>query len=172
MVKRLFPLLGLLLACAPASAQFNSSGRTDLTAINSAISTLQSSMPTPCNTVPTADTLNGTAGSGNCFIPATATRPTVIQAATVTTAGDGTWTVTWAKNFSAATYAISTAPQGDTSIPLLCQATTKSVSAVSGKCWLLGTSVAVSVGALPLTVTISASASGITMNVIGRELTQ
>ncbi|HSV24354.1 MAG TPA: hypothetical protein VLJ17_15165 [Xanthobacteraceae bacterium] len=97
---------------------------------------------------------------------------TVVQAANVTTASDGTWSVTWARAFATNTYAVSADPIGTTSSPLLCQITSKSTTVVAGKCWAVLPSVVVSLAALPLTVNIAASPGAIPMSVIGRDATQ
>lgn len=93
-------------------------------------------MPAPCGAIPTADTLNGSAGTANCYVPKDASRPTSVQAANVTTsATDGSWSVTWARPFVSATPVIIPIPVNTGTMPLVCNVVTRSATAATGKCW-------------------------------------
>lgn len=128
-----------------------------------------------CGGVPPADTLLGQAGSMACYVRGDAARPTVVQAANVTTDASGNWSVTWAKPWSSANPVVVPLPQNSGSMPIVCNWSTRSATAASGKCWQ----------ALPMTLPATATAllglvlnpfdnaaAGITITVIARETTQ
>src|SRR4051794_32290028 len=75
-----------------------------------AVNAVAAQIPTNCNTTPSADTLMGSSGSGNCFTPASAARPTAVQAVVVSTDAAGAWSVTWGKPFSGAQPYINAQP--------------------------------------------------------------
>jgi hypothetical protein len=130
---------------------------------------------TPCSTVPAPDTLNGTKGSTNCFIPGDATRPTAVQAANVTTDASGNWSVAFARPFTSSTPIIVPLPVNTGSLPMLCNVATRSSSGATGKCWQSNTTT------LPGTLAglagmlvnpFSMGAANVPVTVIGREPTQ
>lgn len=132
-------------------------------------------MPAPCAAVPSADTLMGSPGSANCFVPRDAARPTVVQAANVTTAADGTWSVIWARPFSAGNPVVNPLPINTGTLPVLCNVSSRSATGASGKCWQ-STSTTIS-GALSSVVNLLISpfaspAAGAAVMVIAREPTQ
>lgn len=126
-----FVALILALIAAPALAAGPGASPPDLSAYATA-----AQMPAPCGAIPTADTLNGSAGSANCYVPKDASRPTSVQAANVTTsATDGSWSVTWARPFVSATPVIIPIPVNTGTMPLVCNVVSRSATAATGKCW-------------------------------------
>jgi hypothetical protein len=130
-------------------------------------------VPAPCGAVPSADTLNGSAGSANCYVPKDASRPTAVQAANVlTSATDGSWAVTWARPFVSAAPVILPIPLNTGSMPLVCNVVSRSATAVSGKCWQ-STTTTLSGTLLGLLVNpFGSPAASAPVMVIGREPTQ
>jgi hypothetical protein len=126
-----FVALILVLIATPALAAGPGASPPDLSAFATA-----AQMPAPCGAIPTADTLNGSAGSANCYVPKDASRPTSVQAANVTTsATDGSWSVTWARPFVSATPVIIPIPVNTGTMPLVCNVVSRSATAATGKCW-------------------------------------
>lgn len=126
-----FVALILALVAAPALAAGPGASPPDLSAYATA-----AQMPAPCGAVPTPDTLLGSAGSANCFVPKDASRPTSVQAANVTTsATDGSWSVTWARPFVSMTPVIIPIPVNTGTMPLVCNVVSRSATAATGKCW-------------------------------------
>jgi len=123
-------LVALLLACGPALAAGPSGTPTDLSAYAT-----RAQMPAPCGAIPMADTLNGSAGSANCYVPKDASRPTSVQAANVQTDGNGAWSVTWARGFTSSAPVVNPLPVNTGSLPILCNVAARSATAASGKCW-------------------------------------
>jgi hypothetical protein len=137
------------------------------------ITALQSMVPAPCGVVPSADTLNGSVGSATCYVPRDASRPTAVQAANVvTSASDGSWSVTWARTFVSATPVILPIPVNAGSLPLVCNVVSRSTTAAAGKCWQ-STTTTLSGTLLGLLVNpFSSPANSAPVMVIGREPTQ
>ncbi len=109
-------------------AQLSNPGMTagDVTAI----------MPQAGDIVPPTDTLTGAIGSSQRYMRQDAPRPTISQRATVTTAADGTWSVTWAKAFISSTPAIFVTPLLNSATqPVTCMVFTRSATSATGKCW-------------------------------------
>lgn len=132
-------------------------------------------LPQPCGTVPSPDTLNGTVGSGGCFTRPTDTRPTVVQAATVTTNGSGVFTVTWAKTFATTNPFINAQPINPSgSQPYICNITSSTATAVTGQCWqtLTMTLPSIALSLLGLVLNPTGVAASISVRVAGRDLTQ
>ena len=96
-----------------------------------------SGVPQPCAAAPPSDTLSGSAGSATpCTPRPDATRPTVVQAAIVSTDATGAWSVSWAKAFSSATPYIN--PQAinvSGSQPYVCNVSASTATTATGKCW-------------------------------------
>lgn len=129
-------IAGLLLAGAgPAAAQGLTVSSLTPPATLGDIAAMKADLPTPCGAVPAADTLNGSTGQTNCFVSRDATRPTVVQAANVTTDANGAWSVTWARAFVSPTPVVNPLPVNTGSLPILCNVSTRSGSGASGKCW-------------------------------------
>lgn len=124
-------VLFLALTAGPALAAGPGASPADLSAYATA-----AQMPAPCGAIPTADTLNGSAGSANCYVPKDASRPTSVQAANVTTsATDGSWSVTWARPFVSTTPVIIPIPVNTGTMPLVCNVVSRSATSATGKCW-------------------------------------
>lgn len=96
---------------------------------------LKAQMPAACDAVPVSDTLNGSTGSAGCFVPRDAARPTVVQAANVSTDSNGTWSVTWARPFASSQPVVNPLPVNAGSLPILCNVSARSGTAASGRCW-------------------------------------
>ncbi|UMY16660.1 hypothetical protein MMB17_18535 [Methylobacterium organophilum] len=132
-------------------------------------SVIQSQVPSPCASVPTSDTLMGTVGSANCYVPRDASRPTVVQAGNVQTSVDGSWSVTWARPFSSSSPIVIALPVNGSTSPATCNVALRTASGASGRCWQ---SSAVNLAAVNTIVTIFATAPTISLMVIAREPTQ
>jgi hypothetical protein len=130
-------------------------------------------MPAPCGAIPSADTLNGSAGTSTCYVPKDASRPTAVQAANVqTSASDGSWSVTWARPFVSASPVILPIPINGGSMPLVCNVITRSATAATGKCWQSTTT---TLGGTLLGLLVNpfgSAASSAAVMLIGREPTQ
>ena len=132
-------------------------------------------VPAPCGTVPSADTLNGTVGTGTCYTRPSDTRPTVVQAAIVATDATGAWIVTWAKPFtSAAPYINPQAINTGGTQPYICNVSSSTASMATGKCWQTITSTLPSVATslLGLAVNPTGAAASIQVRVAARDTTQ
>lgn len=137
---------------------------------------LQSQIPTPCATAPLPDTLQGAVGSGTpCTLRSDAARPTVVQAANVTTDAAGAWSVTWAKGFASATPVVNPLPVNTGALPVMCNVQARTATAASGKCWQANTNTLpgtlAALGGLVLNV-FAAGAGNVPVMVIAREPTQ
>lgn len=151
--------LGAALALLPADAGFYSGP----------------SMPAPCSTPPSPDTLNGSAGSADCYVPRDATRATVVQAANVTTDAAGGWKVIWARPFASSEPVVNPLPVNAGTLPILCNVGARTGAAASGKCWQATSTTVSGVvgGTLSTLVSPFASAAGnAAVMVIAREPTQ
>jgi hypothetical protein len=103
--------------------------------------------PVPCGAVPAMDTLNGSPGSTNCFVPRDATRPTAVQAANVITINTG-------------------------SLPLVCNVVSRSATGATGKCWQSTTTTLGGTLVGLLVNPFGSPAASAAVMVIGREPTQ
>lgn len=137
---------------------------------------LQSQVPQPCPAIPLPDTLNGAVGAGSPCVHRTDTaRPTVVQAAIVTTDTLGNWSVTWAKPFTSSTPYIN--PQAINVLgqqPYTCNVSASTTTTASGKCWQAVTMTLPSVATslLGLVLNPSGAAASIQVRVAAREPTQ
>lgn len=162
-----------LTAGVAAQAQLTNPGSVDPVALANAISAMT---PAPCP-VPSADTLNGSAGTSPvCMTRPDASRPTQVQRLTVTTAADGTFSGTWPAAFTAApvTYWAVADVNSVTSAPYHCSfvAGTVTATAFSGKCWqIVATTLPTTVAALSGLVVspLQNAAAGVTVRVSGRQ---
>ena len=127
------------------------------------------SAPQPCAAVPSADTLMGSAGSANCYVPRDASRPTVVQAATVTTSADGVWSVTFGRAFSSSTPIVLVLPVNTAANPGVCNVSARSATGASGRCWQ---SSGITVGLVGSIINVFSSAGSMAVMVIAREPTQ
>ena len=134
-----------------------------------------SQLPAHCPTTPSPDTLTGSVSGGNCFTSATDTRPTVVQAAVVTTNGSGTWSVTWAKAFNGASPFINAQPINPAgSQPFICNVASSTSTVVSGQCWQTQTMTlpGIALSLLNLVLNPTGAAPSISVRVAGRDTTQ
>lgn len=129
----------------------------------------------PCGAPPPGDTLMGTPGMADCFVPGDATRPTVVQAANVRADTSGNWSVTWGRAFNSAVPMVLPLPINTAQLPIQCNVTARSASSATGRCWQSTTTT------LPGTLTSLAglvvspfgtAAANAEVMVIGREPTQ
>jgi hypothetical protein len=168
----------ILFAALPAQAQIVSTSG-GVQSVDPTIAHL-TDIPGPCGTVPASDTLMGSSGSGKCYTQADAARPTVVQAASVTTDTSGNWSVTWMRAFASSSYYVnpqptySSAPNG----PYVCNVNqaTQTTTFVQGKCWQVVSSTLPGVltsllGAIvtPFTSTFT---TGVSVRVSARDTTQ
>jgi hypothetical protein len=94
-----------------------------------------SAIPPVCSTPPSADTLNGTAGSGaQCTPRGDNTRPTAVQAGNTTLAADCTFTVTFARSFTSATPFVYAAVVDTAGNQMPCKTKTRSSAGFTGVC--------------------------------------
>ncbi|AWV18806.1 hypothetical protein A3862_27390 [Methylobacterium sp. XJLW] len=129
--------------------------------------------PVPCGAVPAMDTLNGSPGSTNCFVPRDATRPTAVQAANViTSASDGSWSVTWGRSFVSPTPVVLPIPINTGSLPLVCNVVSRSATGATGKCWQSTTTTLGGTLVGLLVNPFGSPAASAAVMVIGREPTQ
>ena len=131
-------------------------------------------LPQQCSQAPIPDTLMGSPGSQACFTPRDASRPTAVQAATVLTDATGLWSLTFNRSFSTSAVVLPI-PVNSGNLPVLCNVTSRSQTAASGRCWqsALTTLPGVATSLLGLVVSpFTTAASGISVMVIAREPTQ
>lgn len=127
--------------------------------------------PDTCG-VPPSDTLTGSAGTGpRCMPRNDASRPTVIQAKTVTTGSDARYTVTFDAPFASVPIYADARVYGATS-PYLCTVETLTATTASGKCFqLVATTLPVTATALlGLVVSpIQAAGANLSVRVVARQ---
>lgn len=129
-------------------------------------------IPSNCGTIPTAETLNGTAGSGSCFQTSSANSPTILQAVNAATDASGNWTVTWGRAFVSATPIIhAKAIVASGTQPITCEAVTRSATTVTGWCRQAAI-VAVAILGVNVNVFSAAPTTGTAVMITGREPTQ
>lgn len=144
-------------------------------ATKSSVAALQAAMPAPCPGTQLADTLNGTVGSGTpCTVRVDAARPTVVQAAIVTTDASGNWSVTWAKAFANATPYINPQAINTGTQPYICNVSSSTTTGATGRCWQTVTSTLPSLATslLGLVINPTSAAASIQVRVAAREPTQ
>jgi hypothetical protein len=127
----------------------------------------------PCDSAPSADTLLGTPGSAGCYVPKDATRPTSVQAANVvTSATDGSWSVTWARPFASSSPVVLPIPVNTGSLPLVCNVISRSASTATGKCWQSTTTTLSGTLVGLLVNPFGSPAASAAVMIVGREPTQ
>lgn len=126
----------------------------------------------PACPIPAKDTLTGSAGVlEKCMPRADASRPTVIQAKTTTTATDSTYTIAWDVPF-ASTPIYADARVYGSDQPYLCTVTTVSATGASGRCYQLVATTLPTVATALIGLTVSpfaSAASGLSVRVVGRQ---
>lgn len=161
-------LLALLLASVPALAAGPGASPPNLSAY---ATTAQ--IPAPCAAIPTADTLLGSTGSAGCYVPKDASRPTSVQAANVvTSASDGSWSVTWARPFTSSAPVVLPIPINAGSLPLVCNVISRSATAATGKCWQSTTTTLSGTLVGLLVNPFGSPAASAAVMIVGREPTQ
>lgn len=129
----------------------------------------------PCAVIPASDTLNGSMPVGGCYVDATSTRPTVVQAAKVTTDTSANWSVTWAKPFQSATPYVHAEPIASTSLPINCSVFSATQTGANGRCFQTTTTTLggtiTSIQGTVISPVVNAAAN-LDVRVIGRETTQ
>lgn len=129
--------------------------------------------PAACDTVPSGDTLLGSAGSPGCYVPKDATRPTSVQAANViTSATDGSWSVTWARPFASSAPVVLPIPINAGTLPLVCNVISRSASTAMGKCWQSTTTTLSGTLVGLLVNPFGSPAASAAVMIVGREPTQ
>lgn len=176
MIRALLVALSLLfLTDEDVAAQLRNSGSVD-TSISSQITSLQAQIPTRCASVPIADTLMGSLQSGTkCYTSYNDTRPTLVQAAVVSTDASGNWSVTWGKAFSGATpYINAQAVNLADTQPYTCNVASSTTTSAQGRCWKTQTMTlpGVATALLNLVLNPTASTGVISVRVAGRDTTQ
>jgi hypothetical protein len=152
----------------------------DLTATNVAIAAARAkadaaaaALPPTCSTVPAADTVGGTVGTGAACIPkADAARSTQVMPAQATTAADGTFSGSWPGTFPT-TPTTAFASAKTTADPYTCQVATITTTGYAGKCWkktqtITLPSTAIALLSLQL-INAAAAPAGITVMIVGRQ---
>lgn len=101
-----------------------------------------SATPIPLATItPSPDALNGSPGVSTAAMRADATPPTRSRRTTVTTAADGTFSVTWTKALNSATPVVNLVPLNPAGTnQMSCNVQTANASTVTGKCWQIAAS--------------------------------
>lgn len=131
--------------------------------------------PTPCDAIPSPDTLTGSTGAIPCYTPRDASRPTAVQAANVTTDSSGAWSVTWARPFTSSNPVVNPLPVNTGALPILCNVASRSGTGASGKCWQSTSTTLPGTLATLVGLVVSpfaAPASNASVMVLGREPTQ
>lgn len=164
--------LALQVVIAPPANTSTFATKTEVQAAQQAAQTAQAAVPAPCNTIPMQDTLTGSVGAGTpCTTRPDATRPTVIQAKTTTTAADATYSVTFDQPFTTTPIYVDARVTGQAQ-PYLCTVTTWSTTGASGKCFqLVATTLpVVSTSLLGLVVSpFVNAAAGLNVRVVARQ---
>lgn len=169
----MIPLAIVLQVVTPPPADTSTfATKTEVQTVQQAAQAAQAAVPGPCNTVPMQDTLTGSVGAGTpCTTRPDATRPTVIQAKTATTAADATYSVTFDQPFATAPIYVDARVTGQAQ-PYLCTVTTWSATGASGKCFqLVATTLpVVSTSLLGLVVSpFVNAAAGLNVRVVARQ---
>lgn len=183
MVRALLVAVALLLLTdEDAAAQLRNSTATDssvsaqVATLGSQITDLQTSMPTRCAQASVADTLMGSLSAGTrCCTSYNDTRPTLVQAAVVSTDASGNWSVTWGKAFAGATpYINAQAVNVADTQPYICNVSSSTTTTAQGRCWKTQTMTlpGVALSLLNLLLNPTASTGVISVRVAGRDTTQ
>lgn len=150
----------------------NLATKSDVQTVQQTAQAAQAAVPSPCNTVPMQDTLTGTVGAGTpCTTRPDATRPTVIQAKTTTTAADATYSVTFDAPFASTPIYADARVYGATQ-PYLCTVTTLTATGASGKCFQLVATTLPTVATSLLGLVVSpfaSAAAGLSVRVVARQ---
>lgn len=123
----------LLLAPAPALAQQVSSLNSPVSAAD--VQALQAQIPVPADTMPPAEQVGGAPGSTYTFRRGDAVQPRITRMATVSTASDGTWTVTWAAALAQVPGVLPIAVNPTAAQAIVCNTTTRTTTGATGRCW-------------------------------------
>lgn len=99
------------------------------------LATLAAQVPVPADTVPPAEMLGGSAGTAPTFRRGDAAPPRITRAAAVSTASDGTWSVTWAVPLTAVPAVLPIAVNPSATQAIVCNATTRTTTGATGRCW-------------------------------------
>jgi hypothetical protein len=127
-----------------------------------------SQVPQPATTVPSTESNIGAVGTVNAYALANHSHPRISRSTTVSTASDGTFSVTWATALPSAPDVILT-PVGTGSVAIHCQLTAvPTVTAVAGKCFTQqNTLLSLSIITTGLTLSpFASSTAGISVQVI------
>jgi hypothetical protein len=134
-----------LLASAPAAAQVVNppavpsldeiATKAEVQAAKAAADAAAAAIPVPADAAPPAEMIGGSPGSTNTFRRGDAAQPRITRAATVSTASDGTWTVTWTAPLAAVPAVLPIAVNPSATQAIVCNATSRTTSGASGKCW-------------------------------------
>jgi len=165
-------MLALQVVTPPPADTSTFATKTEVQSVQQAAQAAQAAVPAPCNTVPMQDTLTGTVGAGTpCTTRPDATRPTVIQAKTTTTAADATYSVTFDAPFSTTPIYVDARVTG-VNQPYLCTVATWSATGASGKCFQLVATTLPTVSTSLLGLAISPfanAAAGLNVRVVARQ---
>lgn len=164
----LYILAAALLASVTAMvfAQVNNPGLT--------LDQVQAAMPQPAQVIPQTEAVGGAVGSTTSYMRADAKIPRITRAATLTTAGDGTFSATWAQALAAPpTVSLTWVNTGAS--PVTCELTAApTATAVQGKCKGAQTSLLnLSIITAGLTLNpFNSGAAGISVHVVAIPSTQ
>lgn len=89
----------------------------------------------PMATIPPSESVGGSAGSGTACRLANAVQPRISRAASVSTASDGTWSVTWSQALDAVPAVLPIPVNATATQAIVCNVTSRTTTAAAGKCW-------------------------------------
>lgn len=179
-------LCGALILAAgySARAQFGQGGGTapDLSgyvtsadlasAVAASQATVLAAMPQPLSAVPPGPSGAGVVGSGNTYVPGNAASKQTVQRTTVNSDISGIWSVTWSTSFVSSAPTVNPIPlNASATSPFVCNVTSRSATAASGKCWQTASAAN---GLLGITISLGATATPTStpVMIIGAEPTQ
>ena len=143
----------------------------------SQLAAVAAAIPQPATGIPLGPTPTGQASTAatKTFVPGDAMQPSLTRSARVTTAADGTFSITWATPLSSATPVTpNPAPINTSTQPITCNVTSANATTETGKCWTTQSTL-LTLANITANVTLNPAtqaAGGITVSVFAREPTQ
>lgn len=141
-------------------------------ATNSALTTVQNTIPSALGSIPLGPSGSGGAGSAGTYVPGNATQPQTVQRTTVTTDASGNWSVVFSPGFQSATPVINAIPlNNSTTVPIVCNTATRSQTTQTGHCWQVASQ---TVALISLTISLAPSNAPVStpVMIVGAEPTQ
>jgi len=169
----LLPILLLLGLGALHAAIYPPSFSTSQYVTLTQLQAVQNAIPQPAASVPSPGTLPGSAGSASTYLRGDAAIPLTVQRTTVTTDASGNWSVTWSKAFVSSSPTVNPiAMNVSATSPFVCNVTTRSSTAATGKCWQLAASGTVALISLNVSLAPTPAPTTTSVMLIGAEPTQ